>query len=338
MRPDSSHLRPPSATPRSRRNGGGIDRQCPRPDVDTTGQLSKTAVTDSKVLGRQPELAALQGSGGADPRWEQATQGLPTRMRTGPWLQDDAGIDHAKIAVAQPKVAEVAKQVRASRYVADSLALAQWVGSGRATTASDHLLPQLGQQAYVAVKLDRHDQAREAWLGQTWRNSADCHALNRLWWPLIDAGLLNITGGQAVSQLPPPAGPYGNWSDGQLVDFAHALYVSLLRTLSVPARQIIVGTLFAGLVSQHHTAHRDEVANWFAQLNSLDSHLPQFSFDDVDWQTCARRCVDLTLPEMHDFGAWQVQGPTIHLGPLGVDLAQTTSGYLDAGVVTITAS
>lgn len=342
-RPTPRRPHVPGSATRSR-YGAGVDRVCPRPDGDGSGGFEGDGVDAFEAAGRGAgfESADLRSGayvsewldGGNDAGRKGSSGHGPTGgLNDGP--VGAAGSDRA--AVPQPDVSEVAREVRASRYVANSLALARWVGAGRATTATDHLTPQVGRDAYVAVGLDRDDPARDAWLGWEWTNAADCHAVNRLWWPLIDAGLLNISEGRAVSQLPRPAGPDGVWSDGQLVEFAHALYVSLLRTLSVPARQIIVGTLFAGLVSRRHTVHRDEVAEWFAQLNNLGSQLPHFSLDDMDSQTCARRCVDLTLPEMHDFGAWRVDGATVYLGPLGVDLARTTSGYLDAGVITITA-
>ena len=257
-----------------------------------------------------------------------------------PRLDDTS--DEEPVFPSDPAVS--APLYRSSEYTRQVLALCEWVGEGREVTATEVLRPAVAKQAYadlglwhwerdwlIATGMELPQQARmDDLLSRSglsgWRSAADCLALDRLWLPALNAGLITIDGGKAV--VDHKAFPD---TDQRWAQLGQVLLLGLARRAQPEwAIDPLLGVLFTLVWEGKAPRSEVELADlwWSSPANSLASGMPnpvlarQLSDGDV------RRC----LVMFGDSGAW-----TIHRGRLvgteiGWDLALVMMSALESGV------
>jgi hypothetical protein len=124
------------------------------------------------------------------------------------------GFRHELPSGELPPVTVTGPQFARSPYVAQVLALADWVGGGQALTATEvlRLAPAraaydaLGLDAFTQAQLARHRPSTRDFLSseaeRPWRSARDIEALDRVWWAALSAGLIRIDGRKVVASAP----------------------------------------------------------------------------------------------------------------------------------------
>ena len=210
--------------------------------------------------------------------------------------------------------AVTAPLIRQSGYVRALLALCEWLGDGREVTATGVLRPTVARQAYADLDLwswDRpwatqrpdhqsgeDEETLRARATSWWRTAADCEALDRLWAPAVEAGLIVISGRSArfdPSNLPRTD---GEWAQlGQLLLLALALRLS--RTVVDPLLHVLV-RLIPAFGGRSSTAAALQQLWWQSPANTDAAEHAEF-----DW---ARELIDTSvwraLGYFDDCGLW----------------------------------
>lgn len=262
-------------------------------------------------------------------------------MPDPPRLEDEA--DDETVHVTDPAIS--APLYKASSYLRQVLALCEWVGDGREVTDTDVLRPTVARKAYadlglwawerdwlVAMGMELPDGERlDAALARTglsrWRTAADCLALDRLWLPALNAGLIVIDGKKAVfdrSALPE--------TDEQWAQLAQVLSLGLARVAQHESvLDPLLGILFA--IAWENKAPRSE-----AELADLWWDTP------VNWcptgltdQERARQLSDQYLQRclvmFRDTGAWTTRRGKLIGTEVGHDLALVIMSAIEHGVI-----
>lgn len=212
-----------------------------------------------------------------------------------------------------------APQVRASGFVAALRALVDWVGDGRAVTATGVLRPAVAREAYEALDLweweRRYQRAgdlgrpqgdsdadRKQAVLNGWKSAADCLPLARLWNVATDLGLIEIRPTKAIAR--PEAWPT---SDLDWIVLGHTSVLSLIheaerRVCDKP----LLGVLF--LISDEYggAATLPELRDWWWESPAnIWSGIEDFSDDD---RARLRRFSDQDLERclalFEDAGLW----------------------------------
>ncbi len=264
-------------------------------------------------------------------------------MPEPPRLDDET--DDERMHVTDPAVS--APRYRSSSYLRQVLALCEWVGDGREVTATDVLRPTVGKRAYAdlglwtwerdwlaAMGMELPDGERlDAALARTglsgWRTAADCLALDRLWLPALNAGLIVIDGKKAVFDRAAVPETDEHWAQ-----LAQVLLLGLARVAQHEAvLDPLLGVLFA--IAWEGKAPRSE-----AQLAELWWDAPlNWCANSITDQGRARQLSDQYLQRclvmFGDTGAWIARRGGLVGTEIGWDLALVLMFALDQGVLEV---
>ena len=257
---------------------------------------------------------------------------------------DDAS-DDAMLHVTNPAIS--APLYKASSYLRQVLALCEWVGDGRQVTDTEVLRLAVAKMAYAdlglwawerdwltAMGMELPEGERlEAALSQMglsrWRSAADCLALDRLWLPALNAGLIAIEGKKAVfnrSALPE--------TDETWAQLAQVLLLGLSR---IAQQESVLDPLLAVLVA---IAWEDGAPRSVTQLADLWWNTPLNWCASLTDQERARQLSDRYLRRclvmFGDSGAWTTRRGKLVGTEIGWDFALVVMFALDQGVLQVT--
>ena len=228
------------------------------------------------------------------------------------------------------------------------LALCEWVGDGREVTTTEVLRPIIAKKAYadlrlwawerdwlLAMGMELPDGERiDAALSQTglsrWRTAADCLALDRLWLPALNAGLLAIDGKRAVfdrSAIPE--------TDEHWAQLAQVLLVGLARSAQhESALNPLLGILFAVAWENKAPRSEAELADlwWDTPVNWCATGLTDQERDRQLSDQYLQRC----LVMFGDSGAWTTRRGKLIGTEIGHDLALVIMSAIEQGVLKAT--
>lgn len=262
-------------------------------------------------------------------------------MPEPPRLDEDA--DDAPVYPSDPAVS--APLYRASAYLRQVLALCEWVGDGREVTATDVLRPAVAKKAYVdfglwewerewllAMGMKLPDGERmDAALSQAglsrWRTAADCLALDRLWLPALNAGLIVIKGKRAVfdhGALPV--------TDDRWAQVAQMLLLGLARSAEQEfALDPLLGILFAIAWENRDARSQAELADlwWDTPINWCATDLP----DQERGRQLSDQYLQRCLVMFGDTGAWTPRRGKLIGTEVGRDLALVVMAAMEHGVI-----
>jgi hypothetical protein len=205
-----------------------------------------------------------------------------------------------------PTPEQVGPQFERSDLVRRLLALAEWVGDGRAVTSTGVLRPALAKQAYADLGLEEWTYARlhreypdeslpgvakvgrETWIEQLaqrpWSRAADCEALHRLWLAAAACGLIRVGSSKAVATGEVPGDPEGWVSLG-----LHACVELLEDLLDVPYRAVpILFALLTSYVDERRLVTWDELVARQQEWWHSPSGRRELT-DELDWWTASER-------------------------------------------------
>ena len=258
----------------------------------------------------------------------------------------DENTDDTPIYPSDPAVS--APLYRASAYLRQVLALCEWVGDGREVTTTEVLRPIIAKKAYadlrlwawerdwlLAMGMELPDGERiDAALSQTglsrWRTAADCLALDRLWLPALNAGLLAIDGKRAVfdrSAIPE--------TDEHWAQLAQVLLVGLARSAQhESALNPLLGILFAVAWENKAPRSEAELADlwWDTPVNWCATGLTDQERDRQLSDQYLQRC----LVMFGDSGAWTTRRGKLIGTEIGHDLALVIMSAIEQGVLKAT--
>ncbi|GAB3853424.1 hypothetical protein GCM10028801_06030 [Nocardioides maradonensis] len=238
------------------------------------------------------------------------------------------------------ELAVSAENARSSGFVRDCLRLADWAADGRKELTTRGLLrPAIAREAYEFLDLwpwERGYEAlqyppfrdpelarpevdavrAEAYLN-AWKSAGDCLPLDRLWFALTSAELIDETRTRAVRRRPDPE------TDEEWRNLALTLTMGLCLRLGSYAIEPLTGVLLTGLVADAPTPLADIEAWW-------DSRCPDVlrDLEGVGWQTR----LDGVWYLFADCNLWTVDDRRYALTDLGRDFALTYVSALDDGL------
>lgn len=218
--------------------------------------------------------------------------------------------------------------VRSSAYVRQVLALCDWVGDGREVTDIGVLRPAVAREAYSTLGLwewdladlrsmsnrpapEALDRMKDDWL-HVWRSAAECFALDRLWVPALDAGLITLKG--KVARRNPAAIPRGDLEWSQL---GHVLLLALRRRSDPIHAAPLLGILLT-LQSEFGggPATVERLRDWW--WANPENTLREVLGDEMEQgRFLSDRTLDRSLFMFGDTGLWNRRGRRIvstHLG------------------------
>jgi hypothetical protein len=223
--------------------------------------------------------------------------------------------------------AESASCVKQSDFVLDCLRLVAWLGTGKQVTAAGLLRPAVAREAYQYLDLwpwEREldsitrpgwreltqDPAVDAELAhvalQSWRSAGDCLALDRLWYAVEAARLVEVRTSRAVPRSPTPVTDEEWRRTGLALVIGLAMRVG--RDLATPLLHVLDASARNRSLSVS-TAR----AGW---RDTLPAQLRSSGILDDYW--------DERLSRMHhvfgDCGLWVVEGDRLTITPFAIEL------------------
>jgi hypothetical protein len=231
-----------------------------------------------------------------------------------------------------------ARNVGESSFVRKCLELADWVGDGKEATQAGLLRPAVAREAYVALdlwpwerELDRlqwgrrghqhpTDPAADRLLADaalnSWHSAGDCLALDRLWWPMVETGMVEVGSrrAKAASRLPE--------SDESWVTHGLTLVASLCRRLGSYRVEPVLGLIAIPALADS-AVPLDEIRQWW------DSRCPPSLRDltSIDWQ----ERLDLAIFHYGDCGMFRVGGDQVTVTEFGRDCVGVLMPMFDGG-------
>ena len=228
-----------------------------------------------------------------------------------------------QVPVSASDLARAAEDARGSEFVQACLRLVRWVGEGRAVTAAGLLRPALAREAYQyldlwpwertweAIRRGRPErsgpdepavEALRADLAlQAWRSAGDCLPLDRLWYAVDMADLVELRSTRAVPRAPLPQ------TDEEWVHTAVVLLIGQTMRLDETLTDCLA------LILETATGGASPIADlrqrWLATLPTRDSDVLADYFDEKFAET---------LFVFGDAGLWVVDGDRLKLTMLGL--------------------
>lgn len=263
-------------------------------------------------------------------------------MPEHPRLDDD---DDGEAPVHPTAPSLSAPLYRASAYLRQVLALCEWVGDGREVTGSEVLRPVVAKRAYAELGLWSWE--REWLLAQgmelptekrmndllateglsAWRSAMDCLALDRLWVPAVNAGLIVVDGKRARfdrSALPE--------SDEHWAQLAQMLLLGLIITAHRQSAMDASLSVLSAIAWEGKQPHSEpELADrwWVTPMN--------WYAGGVGDQEVARRLSDQHLRGFlvmfGDTGAWTRRRGKLIGTEIGWDLTLLTIAAMERGLI-----
>ncbi len=171
-------------------------------------------------------------------------------------------------------------QLEGSEYLSQVLALAEWVGEGRAVTSTGVLRPALAKEVYAELGLGAWTRAQlrreyrdeslpgvaaiglDAWIEREaerpWTRAADCQALHRLWVGAIASGLVRVSSTKVLGVVGLPPDDEGRLSVG-----LRALVGLMQLVLDSPYSAVpIVFALLTSYVDKRRLVTWDEIVTF----------------------------------------------------------------------------
>jgi hypothetical protein len=248
-------------------------------------------------------------------------------------LPDD---DYDEPPLRRGVVAESARDVRGSSFLRQCLALAEWLEPGRDVTQAGLLRPAVAREAYGALDLwpwerewDRLtygerqtpddaeiDRVRAEAALHSWHSAGDCLPLDRLWWPMVETGMVSVGSRRAHSAWERPR------EDEEWVVFGLTLVASLCRRLGSYRVEPLLG-LIAMPALADDAIPVAEVREWW------DSRCPPSlrGLSALGWQ----ERLDLAMFHFEDCGLFRVIGDRVRVTELGLDSVGVLMGMFDDG-------
>ncbi|MDQ3431553.1 MAG: hypothetical protein M3467_04900 [Actinomycetota bacterium] len=299
------------------------------------------ALPDEERMARAPFTSAHQGS-------------LPGMSATGllSSLSDDGAApldltsdEHGNVPFAD--VAEVAADVRTSPFVQQCRRLVEWVGEGKPVTATQVLRLAPAREAYAVLDLWEWDRTRFALLpggehladlppeaealrrkvaAESFRSSADCEPLDRLWQPCEELGLIDVGRTKATGAWAEPT------TDEQWRQRGMALLGSRLVHMPPAYLAAVLGTLLLLLDPERDSISLRELEDWW--WHSERNWHRQFDAEpEGTVRPSSERWLHAALHQLEDTGAWRREGHRLRATALGHDLALVGVFLADEGII-----
>lgn len=250
-------------------------------------------------------------------------------------------------AVSPAVLRRAAEQARQSPFVQACLRFVGWVGPGREVTSTRALRLAEARQAYAELELWRWtDRDRSLALsvdlrsgaatadseGFPWRSARDALALERLWYPVESAGLVEVdrTTARVSGQSPR--------TDPEWVDLASDLVIGLFEVADssegVPSASPVV-LLLSELVAEGTLSHERLRALWD---EDPDNHY-RLNGDTAVSEAFRERAAQLSLSRLDralhffaDTGIWEDRDEVYRLTDLGNVFVHINDDELDLGL------
>ncbi len=313
------------------------------------GRMASVSAEPKALVEEARRAAAGMREACADPARRSATT-QPAGAARGERADDRPGAElphdeDGNVSVAD--VGEVARQVRASGYVQQCRRLVQWVGDGRPVTSNQVLRLAPAREAYAELDLwewertqrrldvgghhledlsPETDQLLRTAATESFRSSADCRALDRLWLSCHEAALLEVGRTKAVAAWHEPT------SDEEWRHLGAVLIGSLLVHLSPSHLHQVVGTLLHLIDPARDRVPLAELQDWWWDsphnvYPGIEEHAGQPLRPDSDrWFLAA-------LHELDDTGVWRHEGPELQGTALGHDVTLLAIHLLEEGIL-----
>lgn len=297
------------------------------PDAERLGRTPDAGFAGSRMGGALTDAAASMLASGQVP----AGFSLPEPPR----LDED---EDERYFPSDP--ADSAPHVRKSGFVRQALALADWVGAGREVTAAGVLRPAVAREAYRELGLwdwERgwyqaqggtipDDPDAEAQLAaerqSSWRSAGDCLALDRLWFPAVEAELIEVGRRTAVRVAVQPKDPMG-W-----VQLGLRLVVGLLDRTGGDDYELLLTVLLQ--VSEQVGGPTTVEALRETWWRSEENELGLLADPELNSREASDRSLDAFLAMFDDCGLWVRRRGGVLVGtPLGWDAALVLMSILD---------
>lgn len=246
-----------------------------------------------------------------------------------------------------PPPEQVAPLFEQSELVRRLLALADWVGDGRAVTSTGVLRPALAKQAYVDLGLEEWTYAQlrreyrdeslpgvaavglETWIEREaqrpWSRAADCEALHRLWLAAAACGLVRVGSSKAVANRALPEDPEG-W-----VSLGLRACVGLMEHLldrpyfSVP----VVFALMTSYVDQRRLVTWTELVELYQAWWRKPSDRKEIAEDAEWWDARDREHMRAALGRIADTGLVEESEEGVALTDAGDVFVTAWLGYME---------
>lgn len=268
----------------------------------------------------------------------------PDMVEDVPWEGDPDDVDDEPVPRKDP--AAVARGVQQSPFVQQVLRLANWVGEGRAVTATGVLRLREARLAHEELGLRSFDDQyhHDVWgwdevdgrapgpheALERMRSAADLRSLDRLWTAAVGGNLLEVGSGRA-RQVPVATRSTEEW-----VQLGLLALVQLLLSVPDPnRREVVLFTLLLLL-----TEGRVDVADlrdwWYVSpVNDLSER--NFAPSDPAFTARLRAVSDIrvaaAISEFEDTGVWRREGEVLHQTDLGYELAVVLAGMREQGLL-----
>jgi hypothetical protein len=242
--------------------------------------------------------------------------------------------------------ARAAADARSSRFVRQCLALADWVGEGKEVTAIGVLRPAVAREAYrdldlwawerehQAVRLARHaawtdrqDPEAERLLAESaassWSSAGDCFALDRLWYAVESAGLVEVGSRRAKTSGVRPE------SDEEWLKLAHVLLLGLCLRVGGYRMEPLIGVLVMALEDESGTGSvsmAEVSAQWMGRApvtSSLDEEFMRELWGDR---------LSEAFSELDDTSVWERDEARVQLTDLGREFSLVLMNAVHEGM------
>lgn len=225
------------------------------------------------------------------------------------------------IEAMRPDEQQAVRDVEAAAFTKKCLALADWVGDGRAVTAKGVLRPAVAREAVTELGISTRDGREYAW-----RSAGDYYPLDRLWRACLHGQLIEVRGSKAF-RLPPEPGM-------DAVDYG------LARAIPIFLDEIEFGArpLFGLLVTllQPPRGERvplDNVRDWYVR-RVADTEGREVTARDADLD---RAVLDYCLESWDDVGLFTRDEDSIAITDFGRAFTFTLMGLDEAGEIDLEA-
>lgn len=260
-------------------------------------------------------------------------------------VEDPWGLGDENGVIPFADLAEVAADVRASTFVQQCRRLVEWVGDGREITSKEVLRLAPAREAYDVLGLAQWDltderlatggeweemppEAEELWARaarDAFRSAADCRALDRLWLPCLEAGMLELSRTRAYAAWVEPE------SDEEWRHRGVALVASLLMHLESMHVHAVIGTLVHLLDPARESLPLRELEDWWWQ--SPRNVYSLLGSGEEKIRARSNRALHRALHEMDDTRVWRRDSDELQPTAFGHDVALLAATLAERGAI-----
>lgn len=234
-----------------------------------------------------------------------------------------------------------ADDARGARFVRSCLELATWVGEGREVTSIGVLRPAIGRDAYRHLdlwtwerELDRfpgiESRARDSEVDSlmaeaalnSWTSAGDCLPLDRLWYSVVYAGIVEVSGRTAHTSAVVPE------SDREWLRLAFGLILGMCVRLGPHAIEPVVRALDFLMGEEEDEVPIQTLREWW-----LSGAPRSWSVDAEFMHELWRDRLDRAMFHFDDTGLWQRDETTVRLTDLGREFGPVLVNAADTGLL-----